>query len=787
MKTILLFVVSLAFSLYVQGGDLSPAPDNSQALANADMASALNALVDALDALEGKTPTSAQLSQIVSAWKRLPEPTKGEFREDVIYMSCAGLLAIGDTKSFGKARSGIPDMDAFRNETMESCPECDGSGIVKSRCTACDGSGRCGRCGGRGSISVPRLAGTMTERPPMKCPSCQGSGHCASCNGGTKETRHAPCNGTGRRISRESCLAAFELHRANAREEAFAIIQKEKGLGDGVSPAEEAKRNRFAEEGSENGTHLPGEDIIQGKDDATRISDYLFNPVEMQKFFSEEMTTAKQDAFAARQYKRGLLLAHHRCLFAPIPDGTVFKVVNIYRDMEYDADILPVKVELVSADNKVEGWEFMHSVFGLGSEDPYRGTDWPNAPWKGQTEQNCNEIIKKCFPEANTSDFILCMYRTAETMETVLEWNQGTFLMSKGWYSVLPISTSGGVPDIEADYWIVPSDKEAWKMAFHNDSETTPKFFAVGPRTKADRILARMENLGDGYHHDVQGLENLLRDLVSRRPAPGRALGHLIESVLPESFDDDIPEIKDLVSSANGKDRAAFEQSLARAVKKLSEYNSLPASAAIPANMRLDERLVGEFYAEGDSWRGDGNKIRQLQAFERLWNAGSASLIREDYHHVLFLPFPDGISFVVRDVSEDGIRYQVCISPLVYGEPMSDDNEKPWTGNPKQNKAMMSYLDVRYGTGDSPDSECFIDYPLSDKKAANWDIGTIIKSDGWVCEVLVEKAKVTTTNRHTGQSWNEEKREVSFINCFFPSIKARLEIERAAKEWQKRH
>lgn len=67
-----------------------------------------------------------------------------------------------------------------------------------------------------------------------------------------KEIRHAPCSGTGKRISRERSLEAFESHRAKVREGAFAIIQKEKGLvlrdGDWVSPAEAAERDRLAQE-----------------------------------------------------------------------------------------------------------------------------------------------------------------------------------------------------------------------------------------------------------------------------------------------------------------------------------------------------------------------------------------------------------------------------------------------------------------------------------------------------------------------------------------------------------
>ncbi len=531
----------------------------------------------------------------------------------------------------------------------------------------------------------------------------------------------------------------------------------------------------------------PKPKMASAKGRSPSVSDYLFDSDRINKFFSREMTSAKMDVFAKEQCNRGLLLAGRRRLFAPIPDGTVFKVEHVYRDMENNPEIMVVKVSLVSAEHGIGGWEFKHSMESLGDEDYYRGTAWPNAPWKEQTDTKCEELTAKCFPNAHESLITMCMYRTGKVIDQLRQWNLGTFLVSKGWYSALPVSTDEGYPQIASDYWIIPSVEDIMKLAFDDAKEPSTSFSTIGPRKEADRILAEMENHRHGFAHSALDLEKLLRDLSKHHPSPGKALKSLIESVFPSGFEYHIQEIKELISSAGGNDRTAFEQSLAKAVKKLSDYNSLPVSASVPSSMRLDEHLVSEFYKDGQSWGTFGNKLRQMEVFNRLWSSGSSSLLRKDYYHVLFLPFPDGISFVVRDVSTDGIRHQITMSPLVHGQSASYGDKSPWTGNSKQDEALLSYLDERYGTGTNPSTECLIDFPLSDKKAANWDVGTIIKSDGWICEAFVKEANVTKTNRQTGQSWKEEEREIVFLRCFSPSIKARLEIERAASEWVKNH
>ena len=243
--------------------------------------SEMKPLVDALSALKGGTPSPVRINQAIAAWRKLSEPEKERLRNEIVFMACAGFLATGDMASFGKARSGIVDMEAFQAETTERCRECDGSGTLKSRCPSCHGSGECSRCDGRGRLSAERLSG-MGAAASRTCPGCHGSGRCPDCNGGTRETRHNPCNGSGKRISQTKCRSAFETHRANAAEEAFAITQEAKGLvlrdGEWVSAAEEKERRaeelRQAEEKRKRDKERRAEKLRQAEEKRKRDKEF---------------------------------------------------------------------------------------------------------------------------------------------------------------------------------------------------------------------------------------------------------------------------------------------------------------------------------------------------------------------------------------------------------------------------------------------------------------------------------------------------------------------------------
>ena len=270
MKRNVLELLAVWFIATSVGHGATPAPSAPERAAAERHRDPVEAMAEAV---QDKQPTKAQLGKIHSIWKTLPEPHKGNLKNDIVSMICIGFLLTGDTEAFGKARSGISDMAAFKAETTERCAECGGTGRFRSRCSACGGSGVCPRCQGQGGLSAPRLQG-MGGSASMSCPSCRGSGRCVACQNGTVEMKHPPCNGSGIRVSKEKCRNSFELHRSRVeayltselksreekrlaeerrrKEEEFAASQRAKGLvlrdGTWMTPEEKAALDRKDEE-----------------------------------------------------------------------------------------------------------------------------------------------------------------------------------------------------------------------------------------------------------------------------------------------------------------------------------------------------------------------------------------------------------------------------------------------------------------------------------------------------------------------------------------------------------
>ena len=88
----------------------------------AAVASRMKPLADALSALKGGTPAPGRIRQALSAWQKLPAPEQERLRQDVVFMAGAWFLATGDMASFGKARSGIDDMEAFQTALSRAAP-----------------------------------------------------------------------------------------------------------------------------------------------------------------------------------------------------------------------------------------------------------------------------------------------------------------------------------------------------------------------------------------------------------------------------------------------------------------------------------------------------------------------------------------------------------------------------------------------------------------------------------------------------------------------------------------
>jgi hypothetical protein len=90
------------------------------------------------------------------------------------------------------------------------CPTCQGTGVIQkeneTECSRCDGTGKCSKCGGAGTIRGLVLRGSTLEPPRFKCTACGGSGTCPICNGTPKRTitsnqRCPDCGGVPKRIN----------------------------------------------------------------------------------------------------------------------------------------------------------------------------------------------------------------------------------------------------------------------------------------------------------------------------------------------------------------------------------------------------------------------------------------------------------------------------------------------------------------------------------------------------------------------------------------------------------
>ncbi len=127
---------------------------------------------------------------------------------------------------------------------MTNCVACSGKGRRAVPCSTCNGTGKCTRCGGRGSF--PRmgtvagglsggLSGTRTVTPTAndkaqeECIVCKGAGKCKTCDGRkTVESVCTVCQGRGQ-VQSNTVRLAFAEMALRLADLAFAAGQAERG------------------------------------------------------------------------------------------------------------------------------------------------------------------------------------------------------------------------------------------------------------------------------------------------------------------------------------------------------------------------------------------------------------------------------------------------------------------------------------------------------------------------------------------------------------------------------
>lgn len=96
----------------------------------------------------------------------------------------------------------VLELDAY----LKPCEACDSTGFSERDCPACEGSGKCAKCGGDGQRDTDFLDHTI------QCTTCRGSGKCTKCGGDGKiSSRCSACDGLGRIFEKERAEIKLQI------------------------------------------------------------------------------------------------------------------------------------------------------------------------------------------------------------------------------------------------------------------------------------------------------------------------------------------------------------------------------------------------------------------------------------------------------------------------------------------------------------------------------------------------------------------------------------------------
>ena len=548
------------------------------------------------------------------------------------------------------------------------------------------------------------------------------------------------------------------------------------------------------------------------------LSDYLYDVDDVAAVGNMATTSARRSESWHRLLDRAIQLPTGKWLYHPMPDGRVFQVALVSRTTE-PADLLGIRFGGVAGDGKsgsTKGWEYRYTIRDFSSNSSIIAADrpfmWEGAPWAWQTGEMNKKFVSENAPYLEGG--LNMLLPNSHEMESAIEnLHPGTFVESKGWILGLRLTKPDGTPFSSFQYVAFPSLQVAAQIAGLGITDDIPVFKTFAPRDKRDIVLRQMSIHG----HCLIGLADLLGDVRQILPAValGKQFKDLLELALPLSME----EFKALENAAGENDTENFSKELDRIIACLKEIENRTASAKRDSDFKryaLDEDKAQKY--EIACRRSELNSLwpSQCAIFYDIWDAAYSSREYKNFIRCAWQAFPDDVSFFVKDVKDGNPHFNtIVLEMLKYGDiylqtPVQmitqssyGDNylknlrarnqgapkeglngEGRWVGDSRQNVLFSRYYSERFGGGGG--CEFSLRTSKAEKEFLNLEIGDVIKSDGWIREILIENSVATRQDGKQG-----ETRKIHFRNSseagngsrmLYSSARTRLEIEESIRK-----
>lgn len=167
-------------------------------------------ITDCLNELRHSKATVGNLGKLYTTWKNLDTAKRNALHKGVMDVVGAGLLSIGEIKSYKGIRDQMVDVKQFENSVSPECRFCDNSGRLFRKCYECKGNGRCTNCQGNGYTYKRTLLSEDYDYVEKRCNICSGSGKCKQCKGkGGHEEPCQSCQKIEQRFSKDKANAKY--------------------------------------------------------------------------------------------------------------------------------------------------------------------------------------------------------------------------------------------------------------------------------------------------------------------------------------------------------------------------------------------------------------------------------------------------------------------------------------------------------------------------------------------------------------------------------------------------